>query len=103
MLGDARQRGNKGKEEAAADPKAKGAPTKGAPPPKKEEKKGSAPGEDESKEEKPLPDASAHVNEAVKGFFEHFASDRVIYIPCDKSQARVREEGEKETIRGERE
>ena len=80
------------------DPKAKGG--KGAPP-KKEEKK--APVEEETKVERKLPDPTGHVNEEIKGFFDHFLSDRRIHIPCEKPQARKRPEEEKESIEKKRE
>ena len=98
LLNEQRQRGNKGKEEVVVDPKAKGG--KGAPA-KKEDKK--APVEEEVKVERKLPDPTGHVNDQIKGFFDHFMSDRRIHIPCDKPQARKREDDEKETIEKKRE
>lgn len=73
----------KGKAPAKAPPKGKEDPkAKGKPVQQVEEV-------DESKK-KPLPEAKNHVNAEIKEYLNHFQSERLIYITCDKDHARKR-------------
>jgi hypothetical protein len=77
-------------------------------PKSKEEKKakGNAPDlsqlEEEELPKRDLPEPKNHVNLQLRGFLEHFHSERLIHIPCKKLNARQREHSEKLLLKTER-